>query len=285
MQFEVTNCSAIPVEDLCAAINLAFSDYPIPLQMTVSAFEDFQRQRGFSAQHSFVARAGEDIAAFWFASAPLSDYGLRSYTLSTGTVPDYRRKGLIKTLFKSVSESCRSSDALGLQHEVISTNKGAITAYEAMGFQRVRDLLVYKIPAKSFAGFVPAGFELRSLEFSQLPEHTPLFEDVQATPQNSRSAIAAIPAATRILGAYLTEGALVGWCAAFENGSAAQIAVRTDVRRQGIGTALVGKLARALNVDQLTFVNVDAQASSLTAFLPALGGAEVLRQFEMQLNF
>ncbi|WP_420414826.1 GNAT family N-acetyltransferase [Roseibium sp.] len=285
MPIEVTNCSDIAAEDLCAALNLAFSDYVVPLQMDVSAFKDFQVQRGFSAEHSFVARSGNEIAAFWLASAPLKDYGNRCYTLSTGTVPAYRRKGLIKTLFHMVSNACQADGASGLQHEVITTNSGAVAVYEAMGFRRARELLVYKVPAELHSVSVADGFEIRPLPVYDLPAHIEVFEDVQATPQNSRAAIGSQPETTKIMGAFQQDGALIGWGAIYQGGAVAQIAVRKDVRKQGVGTALVGGLARAVDTELLSFMNVDAEATTLTAFLTALGGEEVLRQYEMRLQF
>ncbi|QDG77204.1 GNAT family N-acetyltransferase [Labrenzia sp. PHM005] len=285
MPIEVTNCSDIAAEDLCAALNLAFSDYLVPLQMDVSAFKDFQVQRGFSAEHSFVARSGNEIAAFWLASTPLKDYGNRCYTLSTGTVPAHRRKGLIKTLFHMVSNACQADGASGLQHEVITTNNGAVAVYKAMGFRRARDLLVYKVPSESLSVSVPDGFEIRALTIGELPVLSDFFEDVQATPQNSRAAVGSQPVTTKLIGAFQRDGTLIGWGAIYQSGAVVQIAVRRDVRRQGVGTAIVIALAKAVDTEVLSFVNVDAEATTLTAFLTALGGEEVLRQYEMRLQF
>ena len=75
MSYQIVDCRSFGADQLCEALNTAFSDYVTPLHLSEKDFREFQRQRGFSAEHSFVAMAGEEIAAFWFSSLPNSRYG------------------------------------------------------------------------------------------------------------------------------------------------------------------------------------------------------------------
>ncbi|WP_434052291.1 MAG: GNAT family N-acetyltransferase [Roseibium sp.] len=284
MSYQLINCRALQAPQLCAAMNAAFSDYVVPLSLTADKFTDFQKQRGFSADHSFVAMSGTEIAAFWFSSPPLSAYQNCAYTLSVGTLPAYRRKGLSRQLLDKVIERQKSDAGRGLQLEVITTNEKAVKAYEKSGFETRRTLRVCRISEKRPVSIPRARFPLETFSVDQLPDDESAFFDTRPTPQNSRAALRALREQTRVLGLRL-DGIVVGWGASYEDGSVAQIAVRRDFRRRGIGRALLDGLSAATRTDQLTFVNVDTAAKGVNAFLDRIGVEDRIHQSEMKLMF
>lgn len=264
-------------------MNAAFSDYVVPLSMTVEAFRDFQKQRGFSDRHSFVALEGEEIAAFWFSGSPSPAYDNRAYTLSVGTCPKHRRKGLSRQLLEAVIEVQRSDAASGLQLEVVSTNAKAIKAYEAFGFVSTRKLRVCKLKTTGLIASNPGGVEFTTLNVDELPEDETGYFDTVPTPQNSRSALIGLAETTQIIGAWHGDD-LVGWGAVFRDGAVAQIGVRKDRRRSGVGQAILFQLAERAGTEQLTFVNIDESATGINAFLNQAGAEDILQQFEMHLT-
>ncbi|ASP32411.1 hypothetical protein CHH27_03430 [Labrenzia sp. VG12] len=282
MNYRISDCCDLAPAQLCAAMNAAFSDYVIPLKLSETAFRTFQRQRGFSAEHSFVARQGDDIAAFWFSGKPRAEYGSLAYTLSVGTLPDHRRKGLSRQLLDAVTAQQRLSGSKGLQLEVITTNEAAISSYEAMGFYRHRTLRVLKLssePASQSLDYVP-----HPLDLSRIPTETDGFFDTEPTPQNGRCALQALSPDHHLLGIEV-EGELLGWGAVYPDGAVAQIAVHHSVRRKGLGRAILRALWQAAGEDALTFVNVDESAATQNGFLEHVGAQELLQQYEMQLRF
>lgn len=262
-------------------MNAAFSDYVIPLNLSVGQFEEFQQQRGFSAEQSFVALADDGIAAFWFSGVPMAAYGNRAYTLSVGTHPGHRRNGLSRRLLGAVLETQRDLGAAGLQLEVITDNRQAITAYEAFGFRRQRRLGVLKLDALPAPGVVTHA--ARPIGLDDLPDLEDDYFDTMPSPQNGRAALKALNSAVHLV-AVVRDGELSGWGAAYPDGAIAQIGVRKPDRRQGVGSAILHALWQAVGRKELTFVNVDTDATGVHAFLRKAGAREVLQQDEMWLD-
>jgi ribosomal protein S18 acetylase RimI-like enzyme len=281
MTYRITDCRTFEPQALCAAMNAAFSDYVIPLNLSVGQFEEFQLQRGFSAAQSFVALADDGIAAFWFSGMPMAAYGNRAYTLSVGTHPGHRRKGLSRRLLGAVLETQRDLGAAGLQLEVITDNRQAITAYEAFGFRRQRRLGVLKLDALPAPGVETHA--TRPIGLGDLPDLEDDYFDTLPSPQNSRAALQALGSAVHLV-AVVRDGELSGWGAAYPDGAIAQIGVRKPDRRQGLGSAILHALWQAVGRKELTFVNVDTDATGVYAFLRKAGAREVLQQDEMRLD-
>ncbi|WP_422039023.1 GNAT family N-acetyltransferase [Roseibium sp.] len=284
MSYQITDCSALHAAQLCAAMNAAFSDYVVPLSLTVDRFKEFQRQRGFSPEHSFAAMQGDEIAGFWFSSQPLSAYENRAYTLSVGTVPAHRRKGLSRGLLQRVIARQKADGGSGLQLEVITSNDKAVNAYEDFGFKACRTLRVCGTSGPRPARTGHPDFTLETMSIDHLPEDESAFFDTRPTPQNGRAALRALCEKTCVLGVQV-EGSLVGWGASYLDGSVAQIAVHRDYRRRGIGRALVEGLWNATAAEHLTFVNIDVSAETVNAFLDRSGVKDRIHQSEMHLAF
>ncbi|WP_428674492.1 GNAT family N-acetyltransferase [Roseibium sp.] len=282
MTYQITDCRGLFPEQLCAATNAAFSDYVVPTKMSEDGFREFQRQRGFSPAHSFVAWSGKKIAAFWYSSPPNPAYGNRAYTLSVGTDPAHRRKGLSRQLLQSVIKAQTASKASGLQLEVITNNSRAVEAYRSFGFCEQRTLRVCKLPKSALEVPMPEGWSVAPLALDAVPGDTTSYFDVLPTPQNSLGALTALADQISVLG-LRRNGELIGWGAVYKDGAVAQIAVHKGHRRQGGGTALLRALGASVKVDHLVFVNVDEVARGLNAFLDRFAAETLLQQYEMQL--
>lgn len=281
MGYEIKNCCSFGPQQLCAAMNAAFSDYVVPMSLTLEQFEHFQRQRGFVAAQSFVALEGNEIAAFWLSGLPDPYNGNRAYTLSVGTHPGHRRKGLSRRLLEAVVDAQRQNGTSGLLLEVITSNSAAISSYESFGFCRYRTLRVLNLETEPPAA--KQAHPVCPLDLSDLPENGAGYFDTAPTPQNSSTALRALKPDFHLLGVR-QNGALLGWGAAYPDGAVAQIAVADKVRRQGIGSAILRALWHAADQPSLTFVNVDATATGVNAFLDRAGAEELLQQYEMRLD-
>ncbi|MCV0428283.1 MAG: GNAT family N-acetyltransferase [Roseibium sp.] len=282
MPYQITDCRTLTTTQLCGAMNEAFADYVVPLSMSEQSFKDFQIQRGFSADHSFVATREGKVVSFWFSSLPNLEYEDRAYTLSVGTHPGHRRKGLSRKLLEAVIEKQRQSTCSGLQLEVVSTNTKAVTAYETFGFQCARKLRVCKLSNGFRSAGDLEGIDFKRIALTELPKNEADFFDTVPTPQNSRNAMTGLVAKTQVVVAIKGRD-LLGWGAVYDDGVVAQIAVQRAFRGNGIGRGILNQLASLVEAEHLTFVNVDVTTPSINGFLDRAGAEDILQQFEMRL--
>ena len=126
--------------------------------------------------------------------------------------------------------------------------------------------------------------KIQSISVEDLPENESPFFDTEPTPQNSRAALLALRDKMHLIG-VTDDTTLLGWGAMNGDGSVAQIAVRRDHRRRGIGSAMLEGLGQRVDAEHLTFVNVDVAAKGVNAFLDRAGAEDILQQLEMHLPF
>jgi ribosomal protein S18 acetylase RimI-like enzyme len=253
-------------ESLYAAFVAAFSDYVVPFALTREQLAEMITRRGWVPELSVGAFEGEAMVAFTINAVE----GDRAYDSGTGVVPAHRRRGLGRALmersFALLRERC-SSYVL----EVIDANTRAVELYRATGFEVTRGLQCWTYESSSVRGFETSS--LKSLDDGK----TRWLDDFDVSPswQNSDASIA------RAKAPHVTLGNEDGYAVVFPgSGDLAQLAVRRDARRRGIGTRLL-RSAAAVAGKPLRILNVDESGGGIAAFLEANGAKRTVRQLEM----
>ena len=256
-------------ESLYAAFLAAFSDYVVPFALTREQLAEMITRRGWVPEVSVGAFDGEAMVAFTLNGIE----GDRAYDTGTGVVPSHRRRGLARELmersFELLWERC-SSYVL----EVIDSNTRAFELYEALGFEVTRGLQCWSYEPQSRVSASRSGDGGLSSTPSGVGTLR-LHADVEPSWQNSNGSIA------RAKQPHVTIGDERGYAILFPgNGDLAQLAVRRDSRRQGIGTRLL-QSAASLAGKPLRIMNVDESDRGIAAFLEHNGAAKTVRQLEM----
>lgn len=257
-------------ESLFAAFTAAFSDYVVKLSPTREQLREMLTRRGWVPSLSVGAFDGDTMVAF---TANCVD-GATAYDSGTGVIPSHRRRGLARAVMEKSFQALAGCEQYVL--EVLEQNEPALALYRALGFETVRGLESWTFEesqsltvseSQSGAGFSP----LRLCDF----ETVRLFRDVAPSWQNSDASVKRARAPHVILGnddAY----AIVFPDA----GDLAQMAVRREARRRGIGTRLL-HAAAALAGKPLRIMNVDERDRGIAAFLGQAGAKRFVRQLEM----
>ncbi len=141
MNATITDAASASTKDLCAAMASAFSDYAVPINLTVPAFHFMMKQRGQGPDASRIAIINGQIAAIWLVSVR----GEASYLISSGTVPQHRRRGLATDLAHSALEGLQRRGTMTFQTEVLVENTTAARLYRKLGMRTRRDLSCYTI--------------------------------------------------------------------------------------------------------------------------------------------
>ena len=251
-------------DSLHAAFLAAFSDYVVKFALTREQLAEMLTRRGWVPEVSlgvFEDTAFEDGSLVAFTLNCIE--GDRAYDSGTGVIPTHRRRGLGRELMERSFELLRDRCSTYVL-EVLEPNTKAAELYRATGFEVVRTFQCWTFESSS----------RRVVESSSgVPGRLPF--DVEPSWQNSTASIARAKAPRVILG---DEN---GYAVVFpDRGDLAQLVVRREARRRGIGTRLLEAAAEAAG-KPLVILNVDDSDAGIAAFLEQAGAKRTVRQLEM----
>lgn len=282
----------------------AFSDYPVPVRPSLEDFDAMQRRRGVSYAASLGAFEGERLVGFIFNGTGSRGGVPCAYDAGTGVVPSHRGRGLSKALAAETETLLRGLGFQAWLLEVLVENARAAGVYEAAGFRRTRRLRCLSGPAfgagrgEALAAARAALMAAEARGLAVVEPAGPLDEprawrDWEPTWQNSDESLARTPERLVTLVAERRSGSAreaVGFLASTSTGSVAQLVVRPDARRDGVGTALLAALAAKVLAAReepdgptapFRYVNVQADDEASLRLLEAVGLTEARDQWEM----
>ena len=140
--------TVVPAESLAGAalldlFNAGFSDYVVPMHLDAAALRAHVYANDIDLARSPVATVGGEPAAF----ALVGIRGADAWIGGMATVPGHRRRGLAAALLDAAAARAAEAGCERLWLEVVDTNTPAVTLYRRAGFEVVRDLVVWTLPA------------------------------------------------------------------------------------------------------------------------------------------
>jgi ribosomal protein S18 acetylase RimI-like enzyme len=245
----------------------AFSDYVIPLAPPPDRLREMLTRRGYVASASVCAIEHDRIVAFTLNGID----GPHGYDSGTGVVPSHRRRGLARTMMERSFDLLRAHGGRDYVLEVIDSNPGAAALYRALGFTETRGLQCWTYDGDAAAGGGVTAEERASVP----PDSWEEWWDAQPSWQNASASLARATDERVVIGDR--HGCAILFPA---TGELAQLAVRPDRRRAGIGSRLLRR-AREVAGKPLRVLNVDECADGIASFLSSQGAARTVRQLEM----
>lgn len=290
--FRFDNLQSVPDEDVHAAFLDAFSDYAVPMNMSLADMQVMHLRRGI-AKSASIGAFGLDgkLAGFILNGDGIWD-GLRcAYDGGTGVLPAFRGQGLSKAM---AQEAKRRLKALGFKRwllEVLVENEPAYKTYHGAGFCVTRRFAcprgtVADAPAKAAAAVTKAGVDIRPLGHRDTARFY-AFRDWKPSWQNSDESLARTPEALVCLGAWDAkdgDSAPVGYIAATQGGSIFQLAVHPEHRARGVGRALACSVAATTPNGSLRYINIASEDEASLGLMRSLGVADSVDQWEMVLD-
>jgi len=143
----VTTAADLPAGRLLELFNAGFSDYLIPLQLNTATLRTHLRENDIALDRCPVAIDGEPVAF-----ALIGVRGADAWIGGMATVPARRRSGLARRMLDAAVGSAAAAGCTTLWLEVVDGNAAAVALYRARGFARVRDLVVWSLPAAAGGG-------------------------------------------------------------------------------------------------------------------------------------
>lgn len=275
----ITSLGKISFDFLFDAFSRAFNDYEI--QIDKNEFQMMLSRRGFVPELSFGAFDEGQLVSFTLNGIGMFNGQKTGYDTGTGTVKEYRGKGLATEVFSFSIPVLKNAGITQYVLEVLQHNTKAISVYKNLGFEASREFnyfVQHKDEIKH--SFRSLKYELRRIDLD-LKEQMVRFHDFAPSWQNSFESIARRRSDFIILGAFDGK-TLVGYCIfAPDTGDITQIAVDKNYRLQGIASSLIGEVAKENKHQNIKLINAEVGCDSMKYFIESLGIQLRGKQFEM----
>lgn len=262
------------------AFNQAFADYE--LQLNREQLQSMLKRRGFNADLSFAAFDGNKIAAFTLNGIGSYNGVSTAYDTGTGTLKEYRRKGLATKIFEYSIPFLKEKGIRQYLLEVLQHNTKAVSVYRNLGFKVTREFNYFMQLNEEIKNELPVDslFLIKQIDIQEFPFISD-FWDFYPSWQNSFESIQRAANDFISLGVF-AENKLIGYCVLERaSGDITQLAVDKSYRRQRVASLLLGEAIKWNKNDGVKIINTDISCSSITDFLKAKNIDVKGKQFEM----
>jgi ribosomal protein S18 acetylase RimI-like enzyme len=270
---EVVPAKSLDLEALTRLFNEGFSGYLQPMSLGETAMAQHIAHNDIDlACSQVVTMAGAPVA---FALAGRRDS--EAWIGGMGTAPEHRRRGLGERALSATIEAVSRAGDAAVWLEVIDENHQAIGLYEKLGFQVVRDVVVWSLPATGQPVPAHRAGEVQTAQAwiaSQRPRPEP-WQRADATLERMRESGWELRAV-----AVPDDGELAA-TALYRDDGATVYVLQAAAQDEAAATEVL--LAAAGHERTLRFANAPAK-EAFSAALEALGADAVIRLHEMRLS-
>lgn len=144
MSEEISTLENVKDAFLCSSWAVAFADYG--MSATEAQLLAMFRRRGYDPALSVGAFVDGQLISMTLNGIGMYNGVLTAYDTSTGTVKEYRRKGIASRLFNEALPLLREKNAHQYILEVLKGNEAAKNLYMKMGFTVVREFFFFRQP-------------------------------------------------------------------------------------------------------------------------------------------
>jgi ribosomal protein S18 acetylase RimI-like enzyme len=260
----------------------AFADYEV-LPLSSDQILQMVTRRGFDPELSFGAFNNDALVSFTLNGIGNWNGKRTAYDTGTGTIKEYRGKGLAKRIFQESVPILKENGIEQYLLEVLQHNDKAVNLYRNQGFEVTREF-DYFTSDKSDLVFsnenLNNDFEIREIN---IPDYNiaSSFWDFEPSWQNSFDSIYRTAQNFKAIGAF-KDTKLVGYgITELNSGDITQLAVKNDYRRNGIGSVLIQHLIDLIPGESIKIINTVKDYISILKFLMNIRIQSNGSQFEM----
>jgi RimJ/RimL family protein N-acetyltransferase len=119
---------------IAEAINLSFSDYIVPFQLSTEQLQYKIKQEDVKLDLSIGVFENEVLVGTMLHGFRKNGNHLVAYNAATGVIPTHRGKGLVSKMYDLLIPTLQELKVQKMLLEVIEGNEPAIKVYEKMGY-------------------------------------------------------------------------------------------------------------------------------------------------------
>ncbi|MCD7976780.1 MAG: GNAT family N-acetyltransferase [Tannerellaceae bacterium] len=280
-QITIKTLEGIETSGILDCFNEAFSDYHIPMRLTLSQLENKIMSENVRLEYSVGVFDGEKMVGVILHGYEQVKDKKHLYNAGTGVVPDYRGQHLTEQMYAFAIPRFKESGICSVTLEVLTPNERAIKVYSRTGFRIQRTVNCYKGNIQGNKPF-PAGYAIRKLE-NWDGEELSRYWNAEPTWQNSVQTIRRNREHVDVWGVW-QQDLLAGYLVYIPDRKRGQLfAVHPSHRGKGLASALFDRIASEYD-PEITLVNLDAGDTVTNTFLQAIGFENYIQQYEMKLD-
>lgn len=259
--------------EIADCLNLAFSDYALPVQLSAEQVEAFFASSGANLRLSYGAFYDNRLIGFMVNACSVYNGERAVFDVATGVVPEHRGKKVFTNLFSFAEGVLRKQGVEKYYLEVLQQNQKAIHAYQKQGFAICRAFSVLKAshrtPDSDACSIAQVGLDAFDFEKArQCVCVPPSFE-------NSTAILMRNPASYAV--AYQEQENGIGAFCVFQ---------KQRGQLMQLGYADLSQLEEILQwlfsqYPEIVIKNIDKSYPQVMELLLSLGAQEVTEQFEM----
>lgn len=266
-----TSLKHISFDELLPIFNEAFSDYDVPVSMTLETLQSHLQSLSYSSEDSVGLFEKHQLAGFLL----IGRRGSIAYDAGTGIIPSYRGRGLSHTLIDAAIAHLRLRGCTTFVLEVLDSNTKAKNLYQSHGFAVQRSLFCYSGKRSS----IPAQAKLSLQGHQEGYTVQPCFEPSY---QNS---LASVIEGGYTYGDLVDEDRRIGTIWYHPNrGSIAQINIEPSFRNRETLKQAIVIVSNHCTSETMRLINADEGDKLLHAALEELGFTLFATQSEMVLG-
>jgi len=280
---QIRSLREVPFETVHAAFTEAFSDYEVQIQMPFEKFLAMVKIRDLDLEYSIGCFDGEKLVSFIVCGYRTVGGKKYCYDGGTGTIKEFRRKGIGSDLLRRLLEDLKHRNIDSLVLEVLESNVPAIELYKKHGFITTRRLECYEckssemkfLPDHDFQISKDAGIH-KTIERKKFYLYEPSWQNADRSIENAIEKYAFV--------SLLKNDSVIGYgFISKAGGDMPQIGILDGWREMGLEAVLIRELSKETASERVTVSNV-AENNYLGVKLKELGFNNFINQLEMKLD-
>lgn len=244
-------CSDVRMEDIYKAFALGFSDYVIPMTLSLEDFSArFFGPEGNKHDYSYIAYDENEPVGLILGGIRIFDHikTMRCGTLCVG--PSFRGAKVSHKLMELHMKAAESEGCRQLFLEVIKTNERAVNFYKHLGYSPVYSLKYYSAKPELLKAYPKCDYSIVESELDRASQYRSRLKDIHI---NWQSETESFETSSKHAFFFAKDNDKeIGYIAMSPTGKIEQLYVEPAYRNKGTATRLITAAAGKQGVEKVT---------------------------------